>query len=267
MKTILATAALLATAIAAPASAVTLVANFNAADTAVGSVTKSNISLNLVTSAVRFTVAPGTLTNLSQTTAPSNATSITRTALGLGISGGADGNQMDTNQVGTGPNPLREAFLLTGSDAFRLTNLTLTRVDSDDTLQIYGVNANGSLVSFAFGTGNNPLNDNAARMAGAISGGAGGSLLNLVYAPVVNGGPNPNTGTASFGTGIVQRFQRYLITTRVGGDVNYLGAPGQGFSLSNLTATVPEPATWGMMIVGFGFVGVAARRRSNAVAA
>ena len=170
---------------------------------------------------------------------------------------------MDTNQLGTVGSPLREAFLLTGSDAFRLTNLTLTRVDSDDTLQIYGVNANGSLVNFTYGTGTNPLSNNADRMAGAIAGGAGGSLLNLVYAPV----SQSNTGTASFGTGIVQRFQRYLITTRVGGDVNYLGAPGQGFSLSNLTATVPEPATWGMMLVGFGFVGVAARRRNNAVAA
>ncbi len=266
MMRFLTTAALLATAIAAPASAVTLVANFNAAGTAVGSVTKSNVSLNLVTSAVRFTAAPGSLTNLSQTTAPSNATSIARTSVGLGISGGADANQMDTNQVGTSGNPLREAFLLTGSDAFRLTNLVLTRVDADDSLQIYGVNANGTLVNFTFGSGTNPLSDNAARMAGAISGGAGGSLLNLVYAPVA-GGANPNTGTASFGTGITDRFTRYLITTRVGGDVNYLGAGGQGFSLSGLTATVPEPATWCLMIVGFGLVGVAARRRNTAVAA
>lgn len=264
MKTILATAALLATVIAAPASAVTLVANFNAAGTAVGSVAKSTTGFSLVTSAVRFTMTPNSLTNLSQTTAPSNATSVTRTAVGLGISGGADGNQMDTNLVGTVGSPLREAFLLTGSGTFQLTNLTLTRVDSDDTLQIYGVNADGSLVNFTYGSGTNPLSNNAARIAGAISGGAGGSLLNLVYAPVVLNG---NTGTASFGTSITQRFQRYLLTTRVGGDVQYLGAGGQGFSLSSLTAAVPEPATWGMMIIGFGFVGIAARRRSNAVAA
>ena len=36
----------------------------------------------------------------------------------------------------------------------------------------------------------------------------------------------------------------------------------------SMTAAVPEPATWGLMLVGFGFVGAAARRRStNSVAA
>jgi hypothetical protein len=28
-------------------------------------------------------------------------------------------------------------------------------------------------------------------------------------------------------------------------------------------AAVPEPATWAMLIAGFGFVGAAARRRRN----
>ncbi len=36
---------------------------------------------------------------------------------------------------------------------------------------------------------------------------------------------------------------------------------------SVITASVPEPATWGLMIVGFGLVGTAARRRQRAVAA
>lgn len=31
--------------------------------------------------------------------------------------------------------------------------------------------------------------------------------------------------------------------------------------------TVPEPATWGLLIVGFGMIGFAARRRSPAIAA
>ena len=35
----------------------------------------------------------------------------------------------------------------------------------------------------------------------------------------------------------------------------------------SLTAAVPEPATWGLMIVGFGIVGVSMRRRQAAVAA
>lgn len=256
MKIILATAALLATVIATPASAVTLVAGFNGAGGNVASIAKSNISLDLTLSALSFAnVQPNALSSITGNSA--TARTLSQNASGVGVVGGFVDLQMDTNLVG-----VREAFLVTGSSGFLLTRLVLGNVDADDTLQIYGVNANGSLVSFSYGSGNNPLNNAAARTAGAIGSGAGGSLLNLTYNAGLNG------GTASFDTGLnVTRFTRYLITTRVGGDVNYLGAPGQGFTLSGLTATIPEPATWGMMLVGFGFVGVAARRRSNAVAA
>ncbi len=261
MKRFFATAALLATAVAAPASAVTLVANYNAAGTAVGSVSKSNISINVAVSAVRFRPTPSSLANLSQTVVPSNSTSIVRTAAGLGISGGGSGTQMDTNQLGTVVAPLREAFLVTGTKAFYLTNLVLTSVDADDTLLIYGVNTNGTLVKFSYGTGTSTTAVPGGALAGTIKLGAGGSLLGLTYGAA-------NGGTASFGTGLVDtRFTRYLITTRVGGDVQYLGTGGQGFALSGLTATVPEPATWGLLLVGFSMVGVAARRRSRAVAA
>ncbi len=37
--------------------------------------------------------------------------------------------------------------------------------------------------------------------------------------------------------------------------------------LSALVTSVPEPATWGLMLAGFGMVGVAARRRGRAVTA
>jgi len=40
-----------------------------------------------------------------------------------------------------------------------------------------------------------------------------------------------------------------------------------GLDNVSLTAAVPEAATWAMMVVGFGLVGVAARRRSATVAA
>lgn len=39
------------------------------------------------------------------------------------------------------------------------------------------------------------------------------------------------------------------------------------FDDASLTAAVPEPATWGLMIVGFGMVGMALRRRTAVVAA
>lgn len=47
-----------------------------------------------------------------------------------------------------------------------------------------------------------------------------------------------------------------------------ISVPGDGIDLDNFTfgvatpiAAVPEPSTWGIMIVGFGMVGMAARRR------
>jgi hypothetical protein len=34
-----------------------------------------------------------------------------------------------------------------------------------------------------------------------------------------------------------------------------------------ITPSVPEPATWAMMILGMGMIGLAARRRANVVTA
>jgi hypothetical protein len=40
-----------------------------------------------------------------------------------------------------------------------------------------------------------------------------------------------------------------------------LGEEGWGISGLSVTGGVPEPATWAMLIVGFGFLGAHARRR------
>ena len=45
------------------------------------------------------------------------------------------------------------------------------------------------------------------------------------------------------------------------------GAGAGAFSLGVLPARVPEPATWGLMLVGFAAVGFAARRRYSRAAA
>lgn len=250
-------AALLASVAAAPASAVTLVAAFTGTGTNIASVTQSNISLGVTVSARRFFVAPNTLTSLSQTMAPTASMLLTRSTAGLGINGGGSNPQMDTNSTGTVANPLREAFLVTGTTGFRLNGLRLTSVDADDTLQIYGINADDSFVNLGFGSGTSATLVDGAAAAGTIRGGAGGTLLNLV-----------NTGsTSAFNFANASAFDRYLITTRVGGNVRYLGSNGQGFALQGLTATVPEPATWGLLIVGFGLVGAISRRRPKLVAA
>ncbi len=54
-----------------------------------------------------------------------------------------------------------------------------------------------------------------------------------------------------------------------GGDTLYSGqlsAVGQTATVTFDAATVPEPASWALMVVGFGLVGFATRRRSAAVA-
>lgn len=49
---------------------------------------------------------------------------------------------------------------------------------------------------------------------------------------------------------------------------NVSGKPAAvGSSITFALATVPEPASWALMVVGFGMVGYSARRRSRIVAA
>jgi hypothetical protein len=54
---------------------------------------------------------------------------------------------------------------------------------------------------------------------------------------------------------------------RVGTDVVGSGAFNMAFSLNGADVAAPEPATWGLMIGGFGMAGAALRRRRSRVAA
>ena len=51
----------------------------------------------------------------------------------------------------------------------------------------------------------------------------------------------------------------------------YSATPGVGYGAHSVgtlsVAAIPEPATWGLLLAGFGMVGVAARRRKTAIAA
>ena len=91
-----------------------------------------------------------------------------------------------------------------------------------------------------------------------------GSYLSPLLA--IPGGPITISSfltSPTFGS-IPVRSVRYTILTTAGGDL------GDNAGLSNISfegARVPEPATWGLMIFGFGMVGLSARRRKAAVAA
>ena len=94
---------------------------------------------------------------------------------------------------------------------------------------------------------------------------SGGSATSLTIQGFLN---NVLTGTVSISS--LGQFQ--TVSGSAFGTVDYLvfdGTGGDGgFELDNavfgaVTAAVPEPASWALMIVGFGMVGGALRRRAS----
>lgn len=237
MRKFLAAAILASVALSAPASAVTIL--FGGTNATPNSIAGTAGGIGYTLTGARFTDAPDTLTNISQI---GTAIRLNRTSPGVGVDGGGSAPQVDTNQSNR-----REAFILTTSDRVRFSGLRLSFVDNNDTLALFGVQSNGDFV---------PLLN-----SGTIRTGLGGA------ATVVNSSANSGTSTLT----LVNEwgwFDRYVLTTRVGGDVVFGGDFGQGYRLDSVSITaVPEPATWAMLITGFAFVGFTARRRRAVVSA
>lgn len=221
---------------AAPAAAVTFV--FGGANANVAAIDSSVDGVDLSVTARRFTLAPATLTTLSDTIAQGQ---ISITAPGIGIAGGASGPQIDTNAVNA-----REALLFAFSQPFALTGLRLSMVDVNDTLMVYGVGADGGLTSLGFD--------------GLIRTGLAGDAT-FTH----NNGLNGGTTVLTFNSPTAF-FDSFLFTTRVGGELQFGGDRGQGYrvdSISGNPGLVPEPTTWIMLIAGFGLIGLSMRRRRD----
>lgn len=101
----------------------------------------------------------------------------------------------------------------------------------------------------------------------------GVTALGFLYSTYIAGGPatisvNGGTPTAFTVTGTPQ-FIGFTSLTPIT-DLNIIFPGAYSFDLTSVSyagaVAVPEPAVWGLMIVGFGLVGAAARRR-GAVAA
>ncbi|WP_233998180.1 PEPxxWA-CTERM sorting domain-containing protein [Erythrobacter sp. QSSC1-22B] len=104
--------------------------------------------------------------------------------------------------------------------------------------QLYSVTFNFS----ALGQGTEPLTFNAGGQS-------------FIFNPVANNNLAFQSGGFSFlGTGGTTNFN----VTSAG--LNNVDAIVDNITVSN---AVPEPATWAMMLLGFGFVGVAMRRRRD----
>lgn len=206
--------------------------------------------------ALGFTPFPGTLTSTSQL---DQGGLLQRTLPGLGIAGGASGEQVDTNLPGA-----REGLLLSGSTAFSIEGFLLSLVDGNDTLALYGVDGDrlvflgypGIIQNVPDGQPNAELSLLAGQASGPPFSNANGGTQSLTLI----------TPTAA--------YKAFFFTTREPGEQDYLNAIGQGYRLDTISfglpgeggeeviATgVPEPQSWALLITGFGLVGAMARRR------
>lgn len=232
VRTLLPAITALAAVAAAPAAAVT---TFNFGGT-VGNVAEIVLPGNFGTvtaKALRYSILPSALASFGNFDVTGD---LSRQTMGIGVVGGADSNQLDTNQASN-----RQAILLTGSQAFRLSGFRLSAVDADDTLSIFGVNANNnSLTLIGFG---GPIRTNLSGVLTNTSTGGNGGTNAITIAPT-------------------DLFSSFIFTTALPGNNGATGfVGGQGFRIDSVTGFVPEPGTWAMLVLGFGLVGATARRR------
>jgi len=218
--------------LSSPAAAVTIL--FGGADATPFSLSGTVGDIDYTLTAARFALAPSLLESFSQLGAPLR---LNVTAPGVGVNGGGGAQQLDTNRANR-----REAFIFTTNAPIRINGLRLSWVDQNDTLLFFGVKPGGDLV---------PL----------VNSGTIRSGLNGAAAVVNQNGLNNGTSTLTFPTPWGY-FDRYVFTTRVGGDVVFNGGRGQGYRLDSISIDIiPEPQTWALLIAGFGLVGLSARRR------
>ena len=93
-------------------------------------------------------------------------------------------------------------------------------------------------------------------------------VLTRIGALGVNVGARTSFDIVSVGSsnlGYAQIADQFYTVDLTSGALNQIGRTDR--SLFALAAAVPEPTTWAMLIIGFGLVGAANRRRSQAVVA
>jgi hypothetical protein len=237
--------------VAAPAAAATWAFGGTAGNALSYSATVSNVptlagplaTVTFTAQARRFIPLPATLVNISQliptdTSKVPALLRVDKTTAGIGVVGGAN-TQLDTNN----PNQY-EALLLTANNLVRLRGMTLSQIDSNDTLQVYGIRKiDGALISLGF--------------PGLVRSGLAGAAT---FANTLPTG-NDVTTALTFTNKYTNFYSGFVLTTRNPGNIPSDGDTGQGYRLNNISVEVlPEPGSWALMIIGFGFIGSALRR-------
>ena len=235
--------------VAAPASAATVVLT--------GSSTTSGNSLLYSSGPVRFSATALTYTN---SLTPSVSAAIKYTE-GLGIDPAGDDRHTIDNSQGYDFILLRfeSAVALTGASFANLNWYNDSSPDTDATIsfapvalsslgQSYSTNLSGSAGNAFFNAVGTPLYDNSFDSNST-------ALVNGYSNRTFNGGVNPNVS------------QVWII----GASITNLDRKVDSFKLKSITygvppstGTVPEPATWALLILGFGTVGGALRRKVRA---
>jgi len=168
------------------------------------------------------------------------AKQIRREATGIGVCWpGEAGNQC--NQVDA--DGTNEILRIVVSEGVSMFTATFDRVDSNDTLKLYGVTMDGTLQHLGYGG----IFDGPGTTMGVT--GAGGGAW-------VSGTGDDQVYTVTLNTGAYKEFWF--------GNNN---DSADGYRLDSVSvAPVPEPATWALLIAGFGLTGSVLRRRRLAFA-
>ena len=169
-----------------------------------------------------------------------SAKQINRDAKGIGVCWqGEAANQC--NQVDA--DGTNEMLRIVVSEGVSLVSAKFDRVDNNDTLKLYGVTMGGVIEHLGYG--------------GIFDGPQTSMGIQGVSGAWLSGTGDDQVYTVTFNT---TRYREFWF-----GNNN---DSADGYRLDSITvAGVPEPATWALMIGGFGLAGAALRRRRAAAAA
>jgi hypothetical protein len=239
-----ATAAVAAIVAASPAAAATFLLG-GSPDAAYANLNFSNGGLDLELTGWTYQNNPNGITQIGQFI--ENPSLLYQTAAGVGVcSTGEAANALATQcpevdntniQLPKGGGNFNDQELIQAefSSLTSISQVVLSLVNATDTLNLWAVAAdNSTLVHLGF--------------AGAISGGPAGTSVSCAS----------GTCTVNF-TPQTGAYTRFLFTSN--------NQDTDGYRINSITAFgVPEPASWALMIMGFGGVGALLRRRRLAYA-